>query len=52
MKNVSMASAEAKILGVDDEEVLCDLLCAEVGGEGYLCTKVLSGIETLGQLAT
>ncbi len=47
-----MAKKKSKVLIVDDEQVICDLLCEELSERGYLCTAVLSGDDALAKLAT
>ncbi len=46
-----MANKKQKILIVDDEQVICDLLHDELSERGYLCTAVLSGNDALAKLA-
>jgi DNA-binding NtrC family response regulator len=46
-----MVNKNPKILIVDDEEVVCDLLREELSERGYLCTAVLSGNDALSKLA-
>ena len=45
-------SEKSKILIVDDEQVVCDVLHDELSERGYLCTTVLSGDDALGKLST
>ena len=45
-------SDKSKILVVDDEQVVCDVLYDELIERGYLCTTVLSGDDALGKLST
>ena len=45
-----MVSKKPSVLVVDDEQVVCDLLYAELSERGYLCTTVLSGDEALAKL--
>ena len=47
-----MAKKKTRVLIVDDEQVVCDLLRDELNERGYLCTTVLSGKEALAKLAT
>ena len=47
-----MASNKVKILIVDDEQVVCDLLHDELSERGYLCTSVLNSNEALSKLRT
>ncbi len=47
-----MAKKETRVLIVDDEQVVCDLLCDDLSERGYLCTAVLNGKDTLTKLAT
>ena len=46
-----MAGEKPKILIVDDEQVVCDLLQDELSDRGYLCTTALDGDEALVNLA-
>ncbi len=46
-----MDSKKSRVLIVDDEQVVCDLLCDELSERGYLCTAVLSGDDALTKLA-
>ena len=46
-----MAGEKPKILIVDDEQVVCDLLQDELSDRGYLCTTALNGDEALKNLA-
>ena len=46
-----MAKKKSKVLIVDDEQVICDLLREELSERGYLCTAVLSGDDALAKLA-
>ncbi len=45
-----MVSKNPKVLIVDDEQVVCDLLREELSERGYLCTAVLSGNDALAKL--
>lgn len=45
-----MATKKPKVLIVDDEQVVCDLLREELSERGYLCTTVLSGNDALAKL--
>ena len=47
-----MVNQKPRVLVVDDEQVVCDLLHAELSERGYLCTTVLSGNDALTKLAT
>lgn len=47
-----MVDKKPKVLVVDDEQVVCDLLYSELFERGYLCTTVLSGDDALAKLAT
>ena len=47
-----MVSPKPKILIVDDEQVVCDLLSDELNEQGYLCTTALDGKDALTKLAT
>jgi len=40
-------ASRIRVLIVDDEQVVCDLLSEELTERGYLCTTVLSGQEAL-----
>jgi len=51
-KSQLMASNKVKILIVDDEQVVCDLLHDELSERGYLCTSVLNSNEALSKLRT
>jgi len=46
-----MVNQKPSVLIVDDEQVVCDVLDAELCERGYLCTMVLSGNEALAKLA-
>ncbi len=46
-----MAEKKPSVLIVDDESVICDLLCEDLGERGYLCTAVLDGDDALIKLA-
>jgi DNA-binding NtrC family response regulator len=46
-----MAGEKPKILIVDDEQVVCDLLQDELSNRGYLCATALNGDEALKNLA-
>ncbi len=46
-----MLNKKPRVLIVDDEQVVCDLLREELGERGYLCTTVLSGNDALAKLA-
>lgn len=46
-----MTSKKPRVLIVDDEKVIGDLLHAGLSERGYLCTTVLSGNEALAKLA-
>jgi len=47
-----MAKKKSRVLIVDDEQVLCDLLCDGLGERSYLCTAVFNGDNALAKLAT
>ena len=47
-----MTSKKPNVLIVDDEQVVCDLLCEELSERGYLCTAVLTGDDAMARLAT
>ncbi|HEY92803.1 MAG TPA: response regulator [Dehalococcoidia bacterium] len=44
-------SDKSKILVVDDEQVVCDILHDELSERGYLCATVLSGDDALAKLS-
>ena len=46
-----MVNKKPKILIVDDEQVVCDVLSDELSERGYLCTAALRGNEALTKLA-
>ena len=46
-----MTSKKTRVLVVDDEPVICDLLRDELNEQGYNCTTVLSGNDALAKLA-
>jgi len=46
-----MGSKKARVLIVDDEQVVCDLLHDELSDRGYLCATALNGHEALKNLA-
>jgi len=46
-----MTSSKPKVLIVDDEQVVCDLLSDELHEQGYLCSIALEGSEALAKLA-
>ncbi len=46
-----MISSNAKVLIVDDEQVVCDVLSDELREQGYLCSVALEGNEALTKLA-
>jgi DNA-binding NtrC family response regulator len=46
-----MTPKNPKVLIVDDEQVVCNLLREELSERGYLCTAVLSGNDALVKLA-
>ncbi len=45
-----MVSQKPSILIVDDEPVVCELLCEELGERGYLCATAESGSDALTRL--
>ena len=45
-----MTPKKPRVLIVDDEQVVCDLLREELSERGYLCTTVLSGNDALAKL--
>jgi len=47
-----MVDKKSRVLVVDDEQVVCDLLYDELSERGYLCTTVLDGSSALAKLAT
>ena len=47
-----MLNKKPRVLIVDDEQVVCNLLHDELTERGYLCTTVLSGDDALARLAT
>jgi ActR/RegA family two-component response regulator len=47
-----MSHNKAKVLIVDDEQVICDLLHDELGERGYFCTCALNASEALSSLRT
>lgn len=47
-----MAYNKVKVLIVDDEQVVCDLLHDELSDRGYFCTSVLNANEALLKLRT
>ncbi len=46
-----MVSKKPRILIVDDEQVVCDLLHDDLSERGYLCTTALEGDDALAKLA-
>jgi DNA-binding response OmpR family regulator len=46
-----MTCEKARVLIVDDEQVVCDLLYDELSERGYLCTMVLNANDALTKLA-
>ena len=46
-----MVGKTPSILVVDDEQVVCDVLCDYLDTQGYKCTAVLSGSEAQDKLA-
>jgi len=46
-----MVSGKAKILIIDDEQDVCDVLGDELTDQGYCCTKVLDGTDALKEMA-
>ncbi len=46
-----MTSKKPRVLIVDDEQVVCDLLHKELSERGYLCTTALEGNDALAKLA-
>jgi len=46
-----MTEQKPRVLIVDDEQVVCDLLQDELSNRGYLCTTALDGAEALADLA-
>jgi CheY-like chemotaxis protein len=47
-----MAYEQSKILIVDDEKVVCDLLYSELSERGYSCSMTFNGTDALAMLAT
>lgn len=47
-----MISKKPKVLIVDDEQVVCDILCDELSEQGYLCATALDGSAALAKLMT
>jgi len=47
-----MVSKKQRVLIVDDEQVVCDLLHDELSERGWLCTEALDGKGALDKLAT
>jgi CheY-like chemotaxis protein len=50
-RRLKMISSKPKVLIVDDEQVVCDLLSDELHEQGYLCSIALGGTEALAKLA-
>jgi len=46
-----MVCKKPRVLIVDDEQVVCNVLDAELSERGYLCTTVLNGNEALAKVA-
>ncbi|MBA7618921.1 Regulator of RpoS [subsurface metagenome] len=46
-----MGDKKARVLIVDDEQVVCDLLYEDLSDRGYLCATALNGDEALKNLA-
>ena len=46
-----MVKQKPRVLIVDDEQVVCDVLYAALNGQGYQCTAVLNGNDALAKLA-
>ena len=46
-----MVCEKPRVLIVDDEQVVCDLLHDELSGQGYLCATALTGNDALTKLA-
>ena len=47
-----MIGEKVRVLIVDDEQMVCDVLLNDLGERGYLCADVLSGEEALDRLRT
>ena len=47
-----MVSQKPRVLVIDDEQVVCNVLYDELSERGYLCTTVLSGDDALDKLST
>lgn len=45
-----MVNKKPRVLIVDDEQVVCDVLHDELSEQGYQCTSVLSGDEAISKL--
>jgi CheY-like chemotaxis protein len=50
-RRLKLISSKPKVLIVDDEQVVCDLLSDELHEQGYLCSIALEGTEALAKLA-
>jgi len=47
-----MVNEKPRVLIVDDDQVVCELLCGELEEHGYLCATALSGNDALSKLVT
>jgi len=47
-----MVKKRHRVMIIDDEEVICDILYEELSDRGYLCTRVFNGNDALAELAT
>jgi len=47
-----MVNKKSRVLIVDDEQVVCDVLCDALEEHGYLCDTALSGNDALSKLVT
>lgn len=45
-----MVNEKPRVLIVDDDQVVCELLCGELEEHGYLCATALSGNDALSKL--
>jgi len=47
-----MDNAKPRVMIIDDDEVICDILYEELSDRGYLCSSVFNGNDALVKLAT
>jgi len=47
-----MISQKPRVLIIDDEQTVCDILHEELGEHGYTCTTAINGNDALDKLAT